>query len=79
MDSICFVRERIWAILTLSKQKAKRFSPPGLRSYFFLLRIPSRTIGNTQSRQRSTPEHPFGGNAVVYLKLNGKFASSNRN
>ena len=67
-------------MLTVSAQKDIDLSPSGLPGLISLIRgYLSRTIGNTQSRQRSTPEHPFGGNAVVYLQLNGKFASSNRN
>jgi hypothetical protein len=59
---------------------ARYISPSGLPGLVSLIGgYLSRTIGNTQSGQRSTPEHAFGGNAVVYLKLNGKFAASNRN
>ena len=64
--SICFMRETFWAILSVSAQKVKGFSHRFAGVSFFNLRRPSRTICNKQSRQRSTPEHPFGGNAVVY-------------
>jgi hypothetical protein len=65
--SICFMREQIWSILWILAQKVKR-SPFRLAGvHFFNFQRPSRTIGNKQSRQRSTPERPFGGNAVVYL------------
>jgi hypothetical protein len=56
-----------------------RFCPSGSPGFIPLIcGYLSRSIGNTQSRQRSTPEHPFGGNAVVYQKLNSKLASINR-
>jgi hypothetical protein len=65
--SICFVGDAIWAILSVSAQKVKD-SPLRLAGvYSFNFRRPSPHDSHKQSRQRSTPEHPFGGNAVVYL------------
>ena len=62
--ALCAERFGLFSRYRLRKLKGSPHRLAG--ASFFNWRSPSHTICNRQSRQRSTPEHPFGGNAVVY-------------